>query len=65
MIEECNATCVVCGEVQLDPYKMHIDHCHSTGKIRGLLCGKCNVGIGMFRDSPENLMRAAAYLNRT
>jgi hypothetical protein len=65
MIEACNATCEICREVQLDPYKMHVDHCHSTGAIRGLICGKCNVGIGMFRDNPENLVRAAEYLSRT
>lgn len=62
MISECNATCRICGEKQLDPYKMHVDHCHTTGKIRGLICGKCNVGIGMFRDNPEALENAAEYL---
>lgn len=64
MIEECKATCQICSEVQLDPYKMHVDHCHTTGAIRGLICGKCNVGIGMFRDNPEYLIRAAEYLTR-
>lgn len=65
MIEECNATCTICGESQLDPYKMHVDHCHKTGRLRGLICGKCNVGIGMFRDNPDYLLNAAAYLART
>ncbi|AMW36098.1 endonuclease VII [Xanthomonas phage XAJ24] len=46
--------------------KMHqsirIDHCHGSGKVRGLLCDWCNVGLGRFSDSPETLRRAAAYL---
>lgn len=40
----------------------HIDHCHSSGKVRGLLCHACNVAIGKFKDSPDNLRRAAEYL---
>lgn len=40
----------------------HIDHCHVTGRRRGLLCHRCNPGLGMFQDSPEALRRAADYL---
>jgi hypothetical protein len=40
----------------------HVDHCHSSGRIRALLCSNCNTGLGKFRDSPSTLRKAAAYL---
>lgn len=42
--------------------KLHIDHDHKTGAVRGLLCDHCNHGIGRFRDNPQFLIQAAAYL---
>lgn len=54
-------TCAICYEY-LDPSKMHIDHCHETGKVRGLLCQQCNHGLGNLRDSPELARRASLYL---
>jgi|ERR1039457_468316 hypothetical protein len=50
--------CNICGEHN----RMHLDHCHKTGKIRRILCQKCNQGLGLFRDSPELLEKAAIYL---
>lgn len=62
--------CAICRtKAPLPPYspakkRFAVDHCHRTGRVRGILCGRCNSGVGQFRDSP-NLMRAAArYLER-
>jgi len=41
---------------------MHVDHDHKTGKIRGLLCKRCNVGMGYFKDDPSILKKAVRYL---
>ena len=42
--------------------KWHTDHCHETGAIRGILCDKCNRGIGMLGESSERLLRASQYV---
>lgn len=44
--------------------RFHIDHCHSTGKVRGLLCWKCNVMLGNAKDSTQTLNAAIGYLNK-
>jgi hypothetical protein len=44
--------------------ELSVDHCHTTGKVRGLLCTNCNFGIGKFEDCPELLQKAIEYLNR-
>jgi len=55
--------CPIC----LDPIneRSHVDHDHATGLVRGILCGSCNRGIGILKDSPERLRRAADYLERS
>jgi len=60
-----NHKCVICGtdETQLTR-KLHVDHCHSTGKIRDLLCVHCNTGLGHFKESIENLAKAISYLEK-
>lgn len=55
--------CDICGDDSLKR-ALAVDHCHATGKFRGLLCSTCNTGLGHFKDSPVLLAEAIAYLAR-
>lgn len=62
-----NGVCAICKQPETAVIKgrviaMPVDHCHKTGKARGLLCTKCNRGLGLFRDSKAFLMSAIEYL---
>ena len=58
-----NECCAICGCSQLkNGRRLSIDHCHKTGIIRGLLCIKCNVGLGSLGDSTYLLKKAIKYL---
>lgn len=56
--------CAICGSANPGGgrKRWQVDHCHSTGAVRGLLCNRCNLGLGYFSDSPATLGRAIAYL---
>lgn len=55
--------CAICGKDIREGAKLvHIDHCHETGAIRGILCHNCNVGLGHFKDSVDRLQSAIDYL---
>jgi hypothetical protein len=57
--KEQDGKCKICGR---EMKKYNIDHCHKTGKIRGILCTSCNMGIGMFKDDVELLEKVISYL---
>lgn len=60
------SVCAICKEPPNDPrgFRPHIDHCHSTGVVRGILCGPCNKGLGSLRDSLLILNNAINYLSK-
>ena len=60
LAESQNFQCAICET--RNPAQWHIDHCHKTGKVRAILCNKCNVGLGWFLDSSELLIKASKYL---
>lgn len=60
-----NGVCAICEGKNSPGKRLVIDHDHITHKFRGLLCDKCNMGIGMLRDSPAMLKVALAYLEGT
>lgn len=63
MLEEQDGRCKICGTHQSElKRRLAIDHCHKSGKIRGLLCADCNTGIGHLKDDPKILEKAKQYL---
>lgn len=63
MFSEQKGLCGICKK-GIDE-SSHVDHCHSTGKVRGLLCRPCNSGLGLFSDSTRLLKSAITYLNKS
>jgi len=70
MLQKQDQKCKICNqhETVIDPRTkmlkpLCVDHCHSTNKVRGLLCSKCNTGIGMVKDNIEILKAMKDYLN--
>ncbi|MEU6674765.1 endonuclease VII domain-containing protein [Streptomyces sp. NPDC046925] len=68
MVQQQNGTCAICGGLPNGPgaenKRFDVDHCHKTGRVRGLLCSGCNRGIGFLGDDPARLQAAVDYLNK-
>lgn len=65
MLAEQGGGCAICKRTKsVEGWRMHVDHCHETGVVRGILCSSCNLGIGKFSDDPDRLEAAAAYLRK-
>ena len=63
MLETQNGCCAICGTNDPSPRKaFSVDHCHTTGKVRSLLCGNCNTGIGLLQEDEEVMKRAIEYI---
>ncbi len=65
-LENQNYSCKICGSKvaqESNPDRnFAVDHCHTTGKVRGLLCIKCNTGLGMFKDNSDLIIAAYNYI---
>jgi hypothetical protein len=64
MFEAQHGVCAICGEARPEERTLHVDHDHTTGAIRGLLCLRCNNAIRDFREEYGLFVRAANYLDR-
>jgi hypothetical protein len=65
MLTAQNGVCAICGTAEIEQRtgrRLSVDHCHASGRIRALLCIRCNPGLGSFKDSPELLRAAADYI---
>jgi hypothetical protein len=62
LIAAQGGVCAICGTTPEREASWHVDHCHQSGRVRGVLCLNCNQGLGKLGESPELLERAAAYL---
>ncbi len=67
MLESQNGRCAICDQEPQNTskrnWRLHVDHCHSCNGVRRLLCSTCNNGLGCFKDNPELLRKAIAYLD--
>jgi hypothetical protein len=61
MLADQNNKCAICGTHMEKPY---IDHCHKSGDVRGLLCMKCNMGLGHFKDDVSIMKNAISYIEK-
>jgi hypothetical protein len=69
MLTKQNGVCAICekperakSNARVEIRRLAVDHCHTTGKVRALLCSACNTALGGFKDDPELLRKAAAYI---
>ncbi|MFE5397081.1 endonuclease VII domain-containing protein [Streptomyces sp. NPDC056568] len=58
LVADQGGVCCIC----LAAPAAHVDHCHETGRVRGVLCFSCNAALGQFKDRPDAIRRAAAYV---
>ena len=65
MLIRQGGACAICGSTDVkrkNSKHFLVDHCHSTGRVRGLLCYKCNIGLGAFEDNKVFILSAVKYL---
>lgn len=63
MLDSQGGCCAICGRTPTPSRRLAVDHDHTTGVVRGLLCTACNVGIGFLGDNHQSVSSAVAYLS--
>lgn len=63
LLQSQGGVCAICSSPPGEQH-LYVDHCHASGRVRGLLCPRCNHGLGHFKDSTERLYAAVRYLQR-
>lgn len=70
MLELQDHRCAICGLHETDTHgqgvtrALAVDHCHESGRVRQLLCGRCNKALGLMQDNPQRLRDAARYIEQ-
>lgn len=65
MLDSQDRKCAICSKTVIENNRyLSVDHCHTTGKVRGLLCSNCNLGLGYFQDNIDFLLNAVEYLKK-
>lgn len=64
MLSSQNGVCAACGGVNASGKPLFVDHNHTTGQVRGLLCSMCNSSIGLAKESADILKKLASYLEK-
>jgi len=62
LYEKQKGKCAICESAPQTARGLHVDHCHKTGAVRGLLCHGCNTGIGSLKENPDIFSKAISYL---
>lgn len=64
MLQQQHNECASCGVelLKLPKRQVHLDHCHKTSKIRGILCHHCNAALGFMGDDPDKIRKLAKYI---
>lgn len=65
LVSDQEGKCKICSKYEENHFKLHVDHCHETNKVRSLLCNTCNQGIGLLKHSSNLLRKAALYCEAT
>jgi hypothetical protein len=61
LTREQHGCCAICGQ---DDRRLVLDHCHTSGNPRAMLCTQCNAGLVLFHEDPDRLRKAAAYARK-